>query len=390
LKNGGWETLHFAGGNDKLAIWGGMGFQPVFDGWRSAGRISVVQSEVRMSRFRCFEALEFFPGPGRTYVVGRNAQGKTSILEAVCVLLRLQSPRTSQPSDMFLGGVGGFALGGRFGDTHMECRQSARGRSLFLDSKPQSKADDYLATARLTWFSNADLELVNGSGAPRRRYLDFLGMQAVPGYRQTLRSYERALRARNALLKEGRPRVEVDAFTPVLLETGGVLLEARARLTANLASDLAEACRMISGGGDELRVVYKPGCEGDFGEALVGSRGREERLRQTVCGPHRDDLELVLNGLKASAFASEGQQRTIALALKIAQARHLHALHGTPPLLLLDDIFGELDAGRRNLLLAALPQGAQTIITTTFLDWMQPSEEDCVYRLESGKLSEGN
>lgn len=370
-------------------FWRRVCFEAVFDERRSGGRICGVLSEVLLSRFRCFEALEFFPGACRTYVVGRNAQGKTSILEAVCVLLRLQSPRTSQPSDMFLGGEGGFALGGRFGDTHLECRQSARGRSLLLDSKPQSKPDDYLATARLTWISNADLELVTGGGAARRRYLDFLGMQAVPGYRQTLRSYERALRARNALLKEGRPRAEVDAFTPLLLEAGGVLLEARAGLTTNLTSDLAEACRMISGGGDDLRVVYKPGCEGDFGEALAGSRGREERLRQTVCGPHRDDLELFLNGLKAASFASEGQQRTIALALKIAQARHLHALHGRPPLLLLDDIFGELDAVRRNLLLEALPAGAQSIITTTFLDWMQPSGGDCVFRLESGRLTEG-
>ena len=115
---------------------------------------------------------------------------------------------------------------------------------------------------------------------------------------------------------------------------------------------------------------------------------KEERLRQTVCGPHRDEVELVLNGLKAASFASEGQQRTIAVALKIAQARHLHSLHGVPPLLLLDDIFGELDPVRRNLLLEALPVGAQSIITTTFLDWAHPGDGDVVYRLEAGNLSQ--
>jgi DNA replication and repair protein RecF len=346
-----------------------------------------VLSKVRLSRFRCFEALEFFPGLGRTYLVGSNAQGKTSILEAVCVLLRLQSPRTSQPSDMFLNGEGGFALSGMVGDTHLECRQSQSGRSLQLDSKPQSKPDDYLATARLTWFSNADLELVNGPGAARRRYLDFLGMQVLPGYRKVLRSYERALRARNALLKDCRPRSEVDAFTPVLVEAGGVLLAARAKLIDDLTTDIAQACIGISGGGDILQVTYRPGCDGDFTEALAASRGKEERLRQTVCGPHRDDLELVLNGLSAASFASEGQQRTIALSLKIAQARYLNSIHGVPPLLLLDDIFGELDATRRNLLLEALPTGAQSIITTTFLDWAQSSEGESVFRLESGKLT---
>ena len=347
-----------------------------------------VLQELRLSRFRCFEALEFFPGQCRTYVVGRNAQGKTSILEGVCVLLRLQSPRTSQPSEMARGGVGGFALGGRHGDAHLECRHTERGRSLLLDSKPQSKPDDYLATGRVTWFSNADLELVNGPGAARRRYLDFLGIQAVTGYRRVLRDYERALRARNALLKEGRPRSEVDAFTPLLVESGEVLLSARAGLVRDLAENLAAACRVISGGADRLEISYKQGCEGEFGDALQASKMKEERLRQTVCGPHRDDVELSLNGLKAASFASEGQQRTIALALKIAQARHLHSLHGVPPLLLLDDIFGELDPVRRNLLLEALPVGAQSIITTTFLDWAHPGDGDVVYRLEAGNLSQ--
>ena len=343
-------------------------------------------SEVRLSRFRCFEALEFFPGPGRTYVIGRNAQGKTSILEAVCVLLRLQSPRASLVSEMFRNGKDGFALSGRYGDTHLECRHSVNGRSLLLDSKPQSRPDDYLATARLTWFSNADLELVKGPGSARRRFLDFLGVQMVAGYRSNLRAYERALRSRNALLKEGRSRTEIDAFSPVLVEAGGMLLSARHQLVADLISGVAEACRQISGNADALQLCYKPGCEGDFAEALVGSRAREERLRQTVCGPHRDDLELKMNGLEAASFASEGQQRTIALALKIAQAGRLHDLHGFPPLLLLDDIFGELDAVRRNLFLEALPAGAQSIVTTTFLDWAEPVGGDCMFHLESGKL----
>ena len=110
-------------------------------------------------------------------------------------------------------------------------------------------------------------------------------------------------------------------------------------------------------------------------------------MRQTVCGPHRDDLEISLNGLTASAFASEGQQRSIVLALKIAQARHLETLHEKPPVLLLDDIFGELDASRRNRLLSSLPAGAQTIITTTFLDWADAHPIEKVFQLAQGKLS---
>ena len=343
--------------------------------------------EVRLHHFRCFETLDFFPAPSRTCIVGQNAQGKTSILEAVCVLLRLQSPRTSATTELIQSGTDGFSIQGHFSDTHLQYRHTHEGRAIFLDSKLQQKSTDYLATARITWFSNADLELVKGSSSARRRYLDFLGAQSVPGYRKALRDYERALRSRNSLLKDGRPRREIAAFDQPLLEAGEFLLSARKKLTESLSSHVSSACLEISLSSDDLQIDYRPGCQLPFPEALEASRAEEERLRQTVCGPHRDDLDFQLNMLKASAFASEGQQRTIALALKIAQARHIEAMHSVPPVLLLDDIFGELDTTRRNRLLDALPRGAQTLITTTFLDWAQDAEEMTVFKLAEKKLT---
>jgi DNA replication and repair protein RecF len=346
-----------------------------------------VITEVRLRRFRCFESLDFHPGPGRTCIVGQNAQGKTSILEAVCVLLRLQSPRTSSPTEMIKAGETACALEGRVDDSHLACRFAAGSRELMLDSKPQSKSEDYLSVARITWFANSDLELVKGSGSVRRRFLDFLGVQSVPGYRKALRDYERTLRSRNALLKEGRPRREFLAFDSPLIEAGEVLVKARRTLVEAITPLAQTACAGISGAVDALSLIYVPGCAEPFNESLAASRGEEERLRQTVRGPHRDDLEISLNGLKASAFASEGQQRSIVLALKIAQARHLEALHEKPPVLLLDDIFGELDAARRNRLLSSLPADAQTIITTTFLDWAEGHPIEKVYQLAEGRLS---
>jgi len=346
-----------------------------------------VITEVRLRRFRCFESLDFHPAPCRTCIVGQNAQGKTSILEAVCVLLRLQSPRTSSPTEMIKAGESACALEGRVGDAHLACRFAQGSRELMLDSKPQSRSDDYLSVARITWFANSDLELVKGSGSVRRGFLDFLGVQSVPGYRKALRDYERTLRSRNALLKEGRPRREVLAFDPPLIEAGEVLVKARRALVEAITPLAQTACAGISGAADALSLVYVPGCADPFAESLAASRGEEERLRQTVSGPHRDDLEISLNGLKASAFASEGQQRSIVLALKIAQARHLEALHEKPPVLLLDDIFGELDAARRNRLLSILPADAQTIITTTFLDWAEGHPIEKVCHLAEWKLS---
>lgn len=341
--------------------------------------------EVRLHHFRCFENLDFFPAPHRTCIVGQNAQGKTSILEAVCVLLRLQSPRTTTTTELIQSGADGFSIEGHFADTRLQYRHTPEGRAIFLDSKLQQKSTDYLSIARITWFSNTDLDLVKGSSSARRRYLDFLGTQSVPGYRKALRDYERALRSRNSLLKDGRPRREITAFDPPLLEAGEFLLSARARLTESLSPRATSACLEISSSSDDLKIEYRPGCQLPFSEALTASRVEEERLRQTVCGPHRDDLDFQLNALKASSFASEGQQRTIALALKIAQARHIEAMHGQPPVLLLDDIFGELDTARRNRLLQALPPGAQTLITTTFLDWARDAEEMTVFNL-AGKI----
>jgi len=345
-----------------------------------------VLANLKLRDFRCFEFLEFSPGPRRTFIEGANAQGKTSILEAVCIVLRLQSPRTSTISDAIRIGHPGFLLDGHCSGSHMVCGYSAEGREITLDSKPQTRTDDYLDVARVAWFANSDLELVRGGGSCRRRYLDFLGIQCIPGYRKSLRAYERALRSRNALLKDNRPRREIAAFDQPFLESGEFLLGARSRLVEALAPLAQKACLEISGGNDQLALTFRPGSGGPLAGTLAASLPDEERLRQTVVGPHRDDLEITLNALGAADFSSEGQQRGIALALKLAQARHLEAVQQRAPILLMDDIFGELDPLRRNRLLESLPTGSQAIITTTFLDWADRALDDRIFKLDSGVL----
>ncbi|MFA7343654.1 MAG: DNA replication and repair protein RecF [Terrimicrobiaceae bacterium] len=343
-------------------------------------------TDLRLRDFRCFESLEIFMGPGRTFVTGANAQGKTSILEAVCLLLRLQSPRTSTTAEAIRFEQARFSLDAHFSGIHLLLHYSGEGRELLLDSKPQARTDDYLDVARVAWFANTDLDLVRGGASVRRRYLDFLGMQCVPGYRKSLRAYERALRSRNSLLKDNRPRREIEAFDPPLAEAGEFLFAARSRLCETLAPIAHAACMEISGRSDAMEISYRPGAESPLAAALAGSRREEMRLRQTVVGPHRDELEITINRLGAVGFASEGQQRGIALSLKLAQARHLEAVQNRAPVLLLDDIFGELDPGRRNRLLASLPPRSQTIITTTFLDWADRKPSDTVFQLAGGRL----
>jgi len=342
---------------------------------------------IRLLDFRCFESLEFTPGPGRSFVVGRNAMGKTSLLEAICILLRLQSPRTSSLAEAVKVERPAFVIDGRCGGSHLSCTWMEGSRRISLDSKVQTRSDDYLGIARVAWLANSDLDLVLGSSSVRRRFLDFLGTQAVPGYRAALRSYERALRSRNALLKDTRPRREIAAFDEPLTSAGDILLNARSSLTAILAPLAATCCREISGANDHLEIRFRAGADVPMIQALEASRPEEDRLRQTVVGPHRDDILIKLNGLGGSAFASEGQQRSIALALKLAQARHLQNVQGTPPLFLLDDVFGELDPPRRNRLLASLPENAQAIISTTFLDWADIDGSDAIMDLCDGRLA---
>lgn len=399
---------------------------------------------LRAENFRCFERLSGALSPGMTVFIGDNAQGKTSVLEAVCVLLRLQSPRTSSLADLVrFDHPHGFGLAGdlagdadpdpgvsepvaavpspsspvaaesaaseraasgstiqHFGATDPDqpplpltplkfLWQDGR-RSLHAAGRSDLSPSRYLASSTvLVWMGNDDLALVRGSGEGRRRYLDFLGSQAFPAYRPALLAYDKALRARNRLLKDDHPDPrQIAAYTAPLLAHGTTLTRLRTELVDHLVPWAATAHHDISGTtAESLRLTYHQGATTDFAAALAASTAEESRRRLTVVGPHRDDLLLLLNDRPAAAFASEGQQRTIALALKLAQARLLLSRLHHPPLLLIDDIFGELDPRRRNALLHALPPASQQLVTTTHLDWTTPAfQPDHLYHVAQGTL----
>ena len=160
-----------------------------------------------------------------------------------------------------------------------------------------------------------------------------------------------------------------------MVEHGTVMMETRARLIEELGPLAAEAQRTVSGRDEPLTLRYLPASGPDLRESMLQAKERETRMRQAVVGPHRDDLDLRLHGMPASDFASEGQQRTLALALKLAQGKLLEQRRGKPPVYLMDDIFGELDPGRRNALMGHLPPLAQKWITTTHLDWLKETPE---------------
>ena len=337
-------------------------------------------TRLRLHQIRCFGTVEARFDPAVVEVfTGANAQGKTSLLEAICLLLRLQSPRTQSVADLVRFRDDRGAVEGDFADRLLRVVIGSE-RRFQVDGQVCGRSRSYLESSGLVvWMGNEDMALVKGGGEGRRRFLDFAASQIHPGYLDSLRHYERALRARNHLLKQ--PSLDfrqLDAYAKLMVAHGAPVTAARRDLVARLGPEAAFFQDEIGGRHEVLALRYDDASPGGLAAALAETGGEEQRRRVTVVGPHRDDLVLEVNALAAGAFASEGQQRTVALALKLAQARVLRAATERWPLLLVDDVFGELDPGRRHRLWANLPRQAQCFVTTTTLAWLREEGDRAV------------
>ncbi len=342
--------------------------------------------------FRCFAEAKIELHPETTLLVGRNAQGKTSLIEAACVLLRLQSPRTTDRTRLVRFGASTCVIEAVCHGAKRRYAQSAGTRRMALNGAICGKAADYLAASGVVvWMDHRDMNLLRGGAEHRRRFLDFAACQMYPDYLHALRGYERALRGRNYVLKRDAVIAwkQADAFARVMDGFAQVLWQRRAELCAALQPEVTAAHAQLSDGTEVGRIEFTraSGADGLF-DVLLTLREEETRTRSTASGPHRDDVVMQLNDLDAGAFASEGQQRSFALSMKIAQAHVLEKACGSAPLMLIDDVFGELDVHRRRALLAGLPPGTQKIITTTHLDWADADQlAGMVYQVEQGVLT---
>ena len=336
----------------------------------------------------------------KTILVGNNAQGKSNLLEAVELLATLRSHRMTRDRDLVREGEPIGQINATierqtsFSDLTLTLRRNGR-RTVALNSESLRRQLDFLGVVNAVQFSSLDLELVRGGPEQRRSWVDTLLIQLEPVYAYILQQYNQVLRQRNAFLKrsqesgERRHSSELAVWDAQLATTGTRVIRRRSRAIERLAP-IAEAWHAtISGSTEILQVKYTPnvpleqnnpeGVQRAFLEKIEQRAVAEQHQGTTLVGPHRDEVELTINQTPARQYGSQGQQRTLVLALKLAELKLIEEVVGEPPLLLLDDVLAELDPNRQNQLLDAIQDRFQTLITTTHLgsfgsQWLKASQ----------------
>jgi DNA replication and repair protein RecF len=372
---------------------------------------------LRLVNFRNYGEEEFAPGGRLNLLLGPNAQGKSNLLEAIYLLATGRSYRGAPDGDLVRWGTGGFAIRGRvertYGETTLEVSYQSDGRKqIRVNGADLRRLSELFGYLTIVIFSPEDLQLVKGGPAHRRRFLDLELAQSDPAYRQDLIDYQQVLLQRNSLLRQAASPAELLAWNDQLVALGGRVQAKRARAVRRLSPLAGAAHRRITAGQEELRLSYLPAAgpgagRSEAGEAEAGwssedwrarlacqlkkVRAAELRRGLTLLGPHRDDLLLSINEAEARSFASQGQQRTAALAVKLSELAFLREETGESPLLLLDDVLSELDAERRRFLLEAAGEQTQVFVTTASPRALPPglSEEAQVFGVRQGKIIPG-
>jgi len=362
-------------------------------------RQPLVLRSLHLSNLRAYAALELEMEAGPQLIWGPNAAGKTTLIEAVVLLATGRSHRTSTDAELIRWGadyvriegrvaeasaVGGNGTNAELEGTRLEVSLQQGGRKRVsvngVPRRPTALAD----SLRAVLFAPEEMLLVVGAPSARRAQLDQLTGPHGRTYASNLAIYGRALAQRNSLLRqireEGADRAQLAYWNQPFLDAGSAVVEARLRLLELLAAPLAAAHREIAPEEDPLTLEYATNAPAGRGESardalarrLAETAEKEVWNGTTLVGPHRDDLVFRMGGRDLSTFASRGQQRTAILALKLAELDLLTQLDGRPPLLLLDDVFSELDPLRRGHLVRRIAELPQTIVTTTAPEDLDP------------------
>jgi DNA replication and repair protein RecF len=367
----------------------------------------VFLNRLHLRHFRNYRDQEIIFSAPKTILLGDNAQGKSNLLEAVELLSTLKSHRVSRDRDLVLAGETESKITAQLTRKHgsidlaLTVRDKGR-RTATVNRENLKRQLDFLGILNAVEFSALDLDLVRGNPETRRHWIDSLLFQIEPVYAHILHEYQRVLKQRNSLLKQADERTldpaELESWNHQLIITGTKVIRRRARIIDRLAPIARAWHTKISKDTEQLTITYTPNITAEentpesiyqaFVDRLHLRRAAEQSLGNTLVGPHRDEIELTINDTPAKSYGSQGQQRTLVLALKLAELELIEQIVGEPPLLLLDDVLAELDLTRQNQLLSVIEDRFQTIITTTHLGafdakWLDSSQ---ILHVRSGKI----
>lgn len=362
-------------------------------------------ASLQLQSFRNYKDLSLSFSPGLNVVYGDNAQGKTNLLEAIYFLATGKSHRTSRDQELIR--EGDPALGAKAkvvrqtGELSLELAFGHEVRKqLKINGIAEKRIARLVGSLATVFFSPDDLQLLKGPPAGRRRFLDIELSQISQTYLYNLITYNKVLSQRNTVLKsEPLDQALLSIYDEQLLSAGAYLIARRAEAIQRLQPLAAQYHNVLAEGKEHLRLEYQsqgaepeqtPTAE-EVAERLFSQlqqRRREEIRRQmTLVGPHRDDVGFWINDKDARLYASQGQQRTAVLALKLAELQFMYQELGEYPILLLDDVASELDPNRRHYLLNAVQEGVQTFVSCTDLEDLMARtwpEEHRIFRVSTG------
>jgi len=365
---------------------------------------------ISLSNFRNYENLQFEPSSGVNVLYGLNAQGKSAILEAMYLLATSKSHRTSKDLEL-------IKIGNDVTRVQVDVKRSARNdvslemalsktekKTVRIDKSKQQKIGDLVGQLNAVIFSSMDIDMVRGEPSLRRRFLNLEISQISPHYIYALGRYKRVLDQRNNMLREvkiaGSGSDSLDVWDNQMASYGATVIARRGKFINFLSDSAARVYALLTDDGETLKVAYKPSLDVNidaseeeiatkFNESLLARREYDIMRGTTGVGPHRDDITLSIDGLHVREYGSQGQQRSVAVALKLAEIDLMKESIDESPVVLLDDVMAELDEIRRARVFDIAMGGCQTFITTTHLDEMDErvSGTATVFRVDNGTVT---
>jgi len=351
-----------------------------------------------LADYRNYESLELKFDKGTNILFGDNAQGKTNILEAIYVAATTKSHKGSKDKEIVNFDKDEAHIRTYVEKDNIETRvdmhlRKSKSKGIAVDGQKLKKAADLLGLCNVVFFSPEDLGIIKNGPAERRRFIDMELCQLDNIYLYNLNNYNKIVNQRNKLLKDMfmNPdlRETLNIWDMQLVSYGTKIIERRNLFVDQLNEIIYDIHKKLSGDREELKIVYEPNVEAeDFERNMRISRDRDIKAKMTTVGPHRDDFSILVGGIDIRKFGSQGQQRTAALSLKLAEIELVKRITKDNPVLLLDDVLSELDSNRQNYLLNSIGD-IQTIITCTGLEEFVNNrfEINRVFKVDAGTVT---